>query len=72
MTTVNPAVKTQCPPARIRFPDPPERRPEDMTTFNHLAATGSVDLLIQRLGNPETSAAAGDGDVDSGGGGFAD
>ena len=60
MTTINPAVKTQCQPARIRFPDPPERRPEDMTTFNHLAITGSAYLLIHHLGNPETTIVAGE------------
>ena len=60
MTTINPAVKTQCHPARIRFPDPPERRPEDMTTFNHLAITGSAYLLIHHLGNPETTIVAGE------------
>ena len=65
MTTINPvvktpAVKTQCQPARIRFPDPPERRPEDMTTFNHLAVTGSAYLLIHHLGNPDTTIVAGE------------
>ena len=45
-----------------------------MTTFNHMAASGSVDLLIQRLGNPETTIVAGDGDVDfdDGSGDFVD
>ena len=52
MTTVN--------LARIRFPDPPERRPEDMTTFNHLAVTGSAYLLIHHLGNPDTTIVAGE------------
>ena len=60
MTTINPAVKTKHPPARIRFPDPPERRPEDMTTFNHLAITGSAYLLIHHLGNPDTTIVAGE------------
>ena len=60
MTTINPAVKTQCQPTRIRFPDPPERRPEDMTTFNHLAVTGSAYLLIHHLGNPDTTIVAGE------------
>ena len=60
MTTINPAVKTQCQPARIRFPDPPERRPEDMTTFNHLAATGNARYLAIHLGNPETTIVAGE------------
>ena len=60
MTTIKPAVKTQRPPARIRFPDPPERRPEDMTTFNHLAVTGSAYLLIHHLGDPDTTIVAGE------------
>ena len=60
MTTIKPAVKTQCQSARIRFPDPPERRPEDMTTFNHLAVTGSAYLLIHHLGNPDTTIVAGE------------
>ena len=65
MTTINPAVKTpvvktQRPPARIRFPDPPERRPEDMTTFNHLAVTGNARYLAIHLGNPETTIVAGE------------
>ena len=60
MTTINPAAKIQRPPARIRFPDPPERRPEDMTTFNHLAVTGNAYLLIHHLGNPDTTIVAGE------------
>ena len=46
--------------ARIRFPDPPERRPEDMTTFNHLAVTGSARYLAIHLGNPDTTIVAGE------------
>ena len=60
MTTINAAVKTQCQPARIRFPDPPERRPEDMTTFNHLAVTGNARYLAIHLGNPDTTIVAGE------------
>ncbi len=52
MTTVN--------LARIRFPDPPERRPEDMTTFNHLTATGNARYLAIHLGNPDTTIVAGE------------
>ena len=43
----------------FRLPDP-ERRPEDMTSFNHLALTGSVHHLIQHLGNPDTTLVAGE------------
>jgi len=60
MTTHNPAVKTHRQPARIRFPDPPERRPEDMTTFDHLAATGNARYLAIHLGNPDTTIVAGE------------
>ena len=44
----------------FRFPDPPEREPDDMTSFDHLAATGSVHHLMQHLGNPETTLVAGE------------
>ena len=60
MTIINSAVKTQCHPVRIRFPDPPERRPEDMTTFNHLAVTGNARYLAIHLGNPDTTIVAGE------------
>ena len=45
------------------FPDPPEaeeRGPDDMTTFDHLSATGTVHHLIQHLGNSETTLVAGE------------
>ena len=44
----------------FRFPDPPEREPDDMTSFDHLTHTGSVHHLIQHLGNPETTLVAGE------------
>ena len=43
-----------------QLPDPPEHPPDKMTAFNHLAATGSVYLLIQHLGKPETTLVGGD------------
>ena len=45
---------------RVRFPDPPERLPEDMTSFKHLAATGSAHYLAVHLGNPETTIVTGE------------
>ena len=36
-------------------PDPPEREPEDMTSFQHLAKNGNLHHLTQYLGNPETT-----------------
>ena len=45
---------------RIRFPEPPERLPEDMTSFKHLAATGSAYRLIDHFGSPETTIVTGE------------
>ena len=42
------------------FPDPPEDREDKMTSFNRLTATGNVYLLIEHLGNPETTLVAGE------------
>ena len=40
------------------LPDPPEGDPEDMTSFDHLAASGNVRYLIRHLGNLETTIVA--------------
>ena len=45
---------------KYRLPDPPEREPDDMTSFDHLALTGSVHHLIQHFGNSETTLVAGE------------
>ena len=42
------------------FPDPPERTPEDMTGFKHLAINGNAYMLREYLGNRETTLVAGD------------
>ena len=44
----------------FRFPDPQEREPDDMTSFDHLTRTGSAHHLIQHFGNPETTLVAGE------------
>ena len=44
----------------VQLPDPPEREPEDMTSFDHLTLSGSVHHLVQHLGNPETTIVAGE------------
>ena len=44
----------------FRFPDPPERKPEDMTSFDHLTRTGSVHHLVHHLGNLVTTLVAGE------------
>ena len=42
------------------LPDPPQREPEDMTSFDHLTLSGSVHHLVQHLGKPETTIVAGE------------
>ena len=45
---------------KFRFPDPPEREPDDLTSFDHLSRTGNVRYLALHLGNPETTLVAGE------------
>ena len=40
--------------------DPPEKQPEDMTTFPQFTANGTVASLASHLGNPETTIIAGE------------
>ena len=47
MTTADTKV-TQS-PSRFRLPDPPEREPDDMTSFDRLAENGNAYLLKQHL-----------------------
>ena len=37
------------------LPDPPQREPEDMTSFGHLTKNGGVHHLHQYFGNRETT-----------------
>ena len=39
----------------LPLPDPPEREPEDMTSFQHLAKNGNLHHLAQYLDNPDTT-----------------
>ena len=41
------------------FPDPPEDPDDKMTSFDRLAASGNVYLLIEHFGNQETTLVAG-------------
>ena len=56
-TAASTAAKTRRP---IAFPYPPERRPEDMTSFKQLALTGSAHYLAEHLGRPETTIVTGE------------
>ena len=60
MTTRNTVAKASQSESHFRFPDPPEREPDDMTSFDQLALTGNVHYLIQHLGNPDTTLVAGE------------
>ena len=62
MTTVDTYTQSKTPqaPGRFRLPDPPEKHPDDMTSFDHLAATGTAHYLAVHLGNPETTLVAGE------------
>ena len=51
MTT---AIPSQ-PKGRFRLPDPPQREPDEMTSYDHLHKTGSSLHLARHLGNPETT-----------------
>ena len=59
--TTRPGTATDHASGFVRLPDPPERRPEDMTSFDHLNATGSIHHLIRHFGNIETTIIAGEG-----------
>ena len=45
---------------RSRLPDPPEREPDDMTSFDHLARSGNAYRLAHHLGQPQTTIVSGE------------
>lgn len=55
MTTRKRSTVAATRPDSYRFPDipePPDRNPEDMTSFTHLAKTGIIEPLMLHFGNP--------------------
>ena len=60
MTRAKTFGKTSQLQSQFEMPDPPEREPDDMTSFDHLAATGNAHYLAIHLGNPETTLVAGE------------
>ena len=58
MTATDPHAKTPQSKTPFRLPDPPERHPDDMTSFDHLSATGSVHHLIQHFANPDATSSS--------------
>ena len=55
MTTANTSSKTPKAPGRFRLPDIPDREPDEVTQFDHIAKTGNAHYLAQHLGNPEST-----------------
>ena len=60
MTTANTSASSKTPQApkvrqRFRLPDIPEREPDEVTQFDHIAKTGNAHYLAQHLGHPETT-----------------
>ena len=55
MTTAKPSTITTQAPEGFRFPGPPERVPDDVTSPNHLTITGNAYLLAEHLGNRDTT-----------------
>ena len=55
MTTTRNTANQPKPASPYRLPDIPEKHPDDMTSFNHLGATGNAYHLSVHLGNPETT-----------------
>ncbi len=47
-------------PQTYRLPDIPEKHPDDMTSFRHLAETGNVSRVKRHLGSPEATIVSGE------------
>ncbi len=60
MTTRHPEATYRKERGKFVLPDVPEREPEDMTSFDHLALNGGVHHLAQRLGNLDTTVVGGE------------
>ncbi len=60
MTTADTSASSKTPRApkvrqRFRLPDIPDREPDEVTQFDHIAKTGNAHYLAQHLGHPETT-----------------
>ena len=51
---------TTKPQTLLPLPDIPQREPDDMTSFQHLASNGNVHHLLQYLGQPDTTLVSGE------------
>lgn len=55
MTTADTTAKSPKPQGSFRLPDPPQRQPDEVTSFDHLHKLGNAHHLIQHFGRPETT-----------------
>ena len=55
MTTADTAAKTPEMQGRFRLPDPPEREPDEVTSYDHLHKIGNAHHLAIHFGHPETT-----------------
>ena len=55
MTTANTVAETPPAEGRFRLPDPPQREPDEMTSYDHLHKLGNSHHLIHHFGNPDTT-----------------
>ena len=60
MTTQHSEASDQKSRGSFVLPNPPEGELEDMTSFDHLAASGNVRYLIRHIRNPETTIVVGE------------
>ena len=60
MTSLQTTPPAPADPFAYRLPDIPEKHPDDMTSFKHLAKGGSVGRIETWLGQPETTIVSGE------------
>lgn len=58
MTTADASAKTPKPQVFFQLPDPPERHPDEVTSYDQIHLPGNAHFLAQHLGNPETTLVA--------------
>ena len=58
MTTADASAKTPRPQARFQLPDPPERHPDEVTSYDQVHLPGNTHFLAQHLGNRESTLVA--------------
>ncbi len=60
MTTKHTAKTEQARRRPVFIPDPPKHKLGEMTSYDHISATGNAHYLIQYFGNPETTVVKGE------------